>query len=187
MRKKVEEKILSDYEKYYRLAFSYVRNENDAMDIVQESAYKAMKEYRSLKKEEYLSTWLYRIVVNSALDFIRKNKRETPSVIKNEDYYMDHYEDFDVMDSLSKLDSSERAIIILRFFEEEKLETIAEILDENLSTTKSRLYRALKKLKIDLESEQMKNGIVSESNLKNNSKVVGPLDSLENLKTGKVW
>lgn len=50
MRKLVEKKFLSDYEKYYRLAFSYVRNENDAIDIVQGSAYKAMKEYNKVKK-----------------------------------------------------------------------------------------------------------------------------------------
>lgn len=151
MRKLVEQKFLSDYEKYYRLAFSYVRNENDAMDIVQESAYKVMKEYKNLKKEEYLNTWIYRIVMNTALDFIRKRKKE---VVGLEDYaesYEDVYIDFDVMDSLNRLDEKERAIIILRFFEDQKLDDIAEITGDNISTVKSKLYRALKKLKIELD------------------------------------
>ena len=151
MRKLVEEKFLSDYEKYYRLAFSYVRNENDAMDIVQESAYKVMKEYKNLKKEEYLNTWIYRIVINTALDFIRKRKKEVVGVEDYAESYEDVYIDFDVMDSLNRLDEKERAIIILRFFEEQKLGDIAEITGDNVSTVKSKLYRALKKLKIELD------------------------------------
>lgn len=151
MRKLVEEKFLSDYEKYYRLAFSYVRNENDAMDIVQESAYKVMKEYKTLKKEEYLNTWIYRIVMNTALDFIRKRNKELIGVEDYDDFYEDVYIDFDVMDSLRRLDEKERAIIILRFFEDQKLDHIAEIIGDNVSTVKSKLYRALKKLKVELE------------------------------------
>ena len=151
MRKLVEKKFLSDYEKYYRLAFSYVRNENDAMDIVQESAYKVMKEYKNLKKEEYLNTWIYRIVINTALDFIRKRKKEVVGVEDYAESYEDVYIDFDVMDSLNRLDEKERAIIILRFFEEQKLGDIAEITGDNVSTVKSKLYRALKKLKIELD------------------------------------
>ena len=41
--KAVEQEILASYDKLYRLAFSYVKNEQDAMDVVQESVYKAMK------------------------------------------------------------------------------------------------------------------------------------------------
>lgn len=151
IRKLVEKKFLSDYEKYYRLAFSYVRNENDAMDIVQESAYKVMKEYKTLKKEEYLNTWIYRIVINTALDFIRKRNKELIGVEDYDDFYEDVYIDFDVMDSLIRLDEKERAIIILRFFEDQKLDDIAEIIGDNVSTVKSKLYRALKKLKVELE------------------------------------
>ena len=187
MRKRIEKQILSDYEKYYRLAYSYVRDENDAMDVVQESVYKAIKGSSSLKKEEYFSTWMYRIVVNAALDFIRKNQREFPTLVEDEEFYMDQYVDFDVMDSLSRLDTSERAIIVLRFFEEEKLETIAEILDENISTVKSRLYRALKKLKVDLESAEIKKEIIDASGLKNKSKDNHLINESEHLKTRKVW
>lgn len=151
IRKRVEQKFLDNYEKYYRLAFSYVRNESDAMDIVQESAYKVIKECRLLKKEEYLNTWIYRIVINTAIDFIRKNKKELIGVLENKETYEDEYIDFDIMDSLNRLDEKERTIIILRFFEEQKLDDIAEITGDNVSTVKSRLYRALKKLKSDME------------------------------------
>ena len=151
IRKKAEKELLDNYEKYYRLAFSYVRNENDAMDVVQESAYKVIKECGSLKNEEYLNTWTYRIVINTALDFIRKNKKEFIGILENEEAYEDDYMDFDVMDSLERLEEKDRSVIILRFFEEQKIEDIAKITGENLNTVKSRLYRALKKLKIDME------------------------------------
>lgn len=186
MRKKVEEKILSDYEKYYRLAFSYVRNENDAMDVVQESAYKAMKEYRSLKKEEYLSTWLYRIVVNTALDCIRKNKKELIGVVESKEYYEDEYIDFDVMDSLERLDEKEKTIIILRFFEDEKLEDIATILNENLNTVKSRLYRAMKKLRIELEPPRLKENHLAKYEYENPSMIMKENINSDEFKMRKV-
>lgn len=187
MRKRIEKKILSDYKKYYRLAYSYVKDEDDAMDVVQESVYKAIKECSTLKKEKYFSTWMYRIVVNASLDFIRKSKRELPSLVEYEEYYRDPYMDFDVMDSLNKLDNSEKSIIILRFFEDEKLETIAEILDLNISTVKSRLYRSLKKLRIDLESEEIKKEIMDTSEKKDNSEDHPSLDKSKYLKTRRVW
>ncbi|ROR27494.1 RNA polymerase sigma-70 factor (ECF subfamily) [Mobilisporobacter senegalensis] len=151
MRKKVEQKFLSNYQNYYRLAYSYVKNESDAMDIVQESAYKAMKEHASLKKEEYISTWIYRIVINTALDYIRKNKKEIVGIMGEEKSYEDTYMNFDMMDLLNNLEEDDRTIIILRFFEEEKLEDIARITGDNLNTVKTKLYRSLKKLKSNME------------------------------------
>ena len=66
--KAVEQEILASYEKLYRLAFSYVKNEQDAMDVVQESVYKAMKNASQIKEKKYIKTWLWRIVINTAVD-----------------------------------------------------------------------------------------------------------------------
>lgn len=156
MRNKVEQQLLANYENYYRLAYSYVRNENDAMDIVQESAYKAMKGSSKVKEEDFISTWIYRIVVNTALDFIRRHKKETLSDYEQEPSYEDTYMDFDVMDCINRLEDEDKAIIILRFFEDQKLEDIAEITGFNINTVKTRLYRALRKLKIDLKEYEPK-------------------------------
>lgn len=151
MRDKVEQQLLASYENYYRLAYSYVRNENDAMDIVQESAYKAMKGSSKVKEEEFISTWIYRIVINTSLDFLRRHKKETLSGYEQEPSYEDTYMDFDVIESINRLEDEDKAIIILRFFEDQKLESIAEITGINVNTVKTRLYRALRKLKIDLK------------------------------------
>ena len=51
LQKKVEEMVLDSYEAMYRLAYTYVRNEEDALDIVQESVYKAIKHSSSVKQE----------------------------------------------------------------------------------------------------------------------------------------
>lgn len=120
------------------------------MDIVQESAYRAMKNSSSVKQAEYAATWVYRVVINTALDFIRKNRKETVGIEDVDSAHEDRYMDFDVWDSLEKLDEKDRTIIILRYFEDRKLEDIAQMINENVNTVKTRLYRALKKLKIEL-------------------------------------
>jgi RNA polymerase sigma-70 factor, ECF subfamily len=151
IRQKVEERLLSNYENYYRLAYSYVKNESDAMDIVQESAYKAMKNYPLIKKEEYISTWIYRIVVNTSLDFLRRYHKEVIGITEEEISYEDSYKDFDILEALNKLEEEDRIIVILRYFEDQKLDAIAEITGNNLSTVKTKLYRALKRLKVTME------------------------------------
>lgn len=152
IRKQVEETLLANYQKYYRLAYSYVKNEADALDIVQESAYKAMKNCTKLDKAEYSDTWIYRIVINTATDFLRKQQKFSstaaqdcqPGQAENDAGFAKA----DIMDTLSILGDKERNVLILRYFEQFPLEQIADITGENLSTVKSRLYRALKKLRV---------------------------------------
>ena len=55
------------------------------------------------------------------------------------------------MQALDSLEEREKAVVILRYFEDRKLEDIAIILDENINTIKSILYRSLKKLKIEIQ------------------------------------
>jgi RNA polymerase sigma-70 factor (ECF subfamily) len=152
----IEKALLDNYEKYYRMAFSYTKNEADALDIVQESAYKAMKNSRKLKDGELADTWIYRIVVNTSIDFLRKAKKysDVPyeDEVQNEiPYHEIGYEKADVMELLSALNPNDRTVIILRYFDNLKLEQISTILDESLSTVKSRLYRATQKLSINME------------------------------------
>lgn len=150
LQQSVEEELLAVYESMYRLAYSYVKNEADAMDIVQESAYKAIKNASAVKNKAFIRTWLWRIVVNTSLDFIRKNSHEIAVEEIYEQGREDIYHDFDTLKALDVLDEREKSVIILRFFEDRKLKDVAEILNENISTIKSVLYRSLRKLKIEL-------------------------------------
>ena len=64
----------------------------------------------------------------------------------------DEVEDIDLQRALEKLDNQERAIVVLRYFEEEKLENIGKTMNLNVNTVKSRLYRAMDKLKKYMET-----------------------------------
>ena len=126
---KIQQVLLECYEKYYRLAYSYMGNQEDALDVVQESAYKAIRDSKKVENENYISTWIYRIVVNTAIDMLRKRKKEGINT-QIEDYEMpveDTYSNPDLAVALNRLKAEERLVITLRYFEELSLEEISDI------------------------------------------------------------
>lgn len=156
----ITKEIIADYvikekEKHYRLAYSYVRNVDNALDIVQESIYKAFSSIDSLKEPQFIKTWFYRIIVNTSLDFLRKRKR----LVIVDDFAangmdtgeVDNYQNFDLREAIENLPEKYRSIIILRYFEDLKITEISQILDRNVNTVKTQLYRALEILRIDLQ------------------------------------
>lgn len=150
---KVELELTKNYERYYRLAYSYVRNEQDALDIVQESAYKAIKGCKNMEQDEYVSTWIYRIVVNEALMLIRSRKNIVQTMPEFEEGKEDQYEDIDLKQAIDKLGDPEHSIVKLRFFEDLPIKEIAKILNLKESTTKTKLYRGLEKLRKYMEEK----------------------------------
>ena len=144
---------MENYQKYYRLAYSYVRSEQDALDIVQEGAYKAISHAHTLRNESFAGTWIYRIMMNEAVNFVRRNRREYAEVQEDMLSKEDSYQNIDLKNALDALTDEERAIITLRFFEDMTIEQVANVMNLNLSTTKSRLYRVLEKLKLSLGEE----------------------------------
>lgn len=150
---KIEQILLEQYDSYYRLAYSYVHNEADAGDIVQNGAYRAIRASHTLKQEEYAATWVYRIMLNEIFRFCKGKKGNIVSLdeIPIEHGKEDVYQDMDLQHALDSLQPKDKAVVELRFYEDKKLEEIAQILGENVSTIKSRLYRSMKKLKLQLE------------------------------------
>ncbi len=147
----VETLLLQNYDQYYRLAYSYVHNSDDAADIVQTGAYKAIKNSSSLIQETYAATWLYRIMLNEIFTFCKQKKTETLDALPEEPNAMDVYEDIDLKRALEALPAEDKMIVELKYFEELKLEEIAAIMQENINTIKSRLYRSIRKLRIQLD------------------------------------
>ena len=151
----VVEFIQNNKENYYRLAYSYVKNVDDALDIVHESVYKAMTSSPRVKKPEDVKPWVYRIVGNTSLDFLRKHKPVVVATSEILEFYSSHtedtYPDYDLYQALDSLTPKYRSVIILRYFEDLKIQDIAVILGENPNTVKTRLYSALRKLRIQLE------------------------------------
>ena len=159
----ISEVLTTNYAYFYRIAYSYVRNETDAQDIVQESAYKAIYHAKKLKQPEYAQTWITRIVINEALSFLRKHKREVLPLAEEletaaTEEGLSKEENVDLKEAINRLGQEEKLLITLRFFEDKKLEEIAEVCGEALSTIKSRLYRTLKKLRLDLDITEEEGG-----------------------------
>ena len=151
--RETERVLLENYDKYYRLAYSYMKSEQDALDVVQESAYKAIRDCGKVKEQRYIGTWLYRIVVNTALDALRRRGREVALEEWQENSWQPSYAGLELWEILDRLDEKERTVVVLRYFHDLKLEDIAGILGENVNTVKARLYRTLKKMRMELEPE----------------------------------
>ena len=151
IRLQTEKMLIDQYERFYRLAYSYVHNEADALDVVQESACKAIIQCKKLKDTTKLLPWLCRIVVNTSLDLLRNQIKEQPAEELPEAAAEDKYEELDLKKALNRLEPENRTVIILRYFEDMKIEDIALVVDENVNTVKTRLYRSLKKLRIQLD------------------------------------
>lgn len=152
--------ITENKENVYRLAYSYVRNKDDALDIVQDSIYKAMTHIELLKNPDAMKSWFYRIVVNTSLDFLRRNKKvDTMDHEMIETYSLgteDVYSDMDLKRTLEDLPVKYRSVIVLRYFEDLKIEEVAEVLNENVNTIKTRLYQALQLLRVKMKDDTSK-------------------------------
>ncbi|WP_167957304.1 sigma-70 family RNA polymerase sigma factor [Anaerosporobacter faecicola] len=147
----VEHILLSDYNQFYRLAFSYTKNESDSLDIVQNGAYKAILHSDQLKQQSYAKTWVYRIMLNEIFRFLNQPTCVNLDGVTYEEAITDPYANFDLQQALDMLPKEDKLVISLRYFEDMKLEDIAKLQQEPVSTIKSRLYRGLKKLRIKLE------------------------------------
>ena len=148
--------LVENQARFYRLAYSYLHNREDALDAVQAAVCKALEKQDSLKDADAMRTWFYRILVNVCTDLLRGRKREAP--IAPEDLDPGSYEDPLPDDTLARrveaLPPEFRAVIRLRFYKELPLKEIGDVLNCPLSTVKTRLYTGLKKLRVSLEGEE---------------------------------
>ncbi|MGG0756776.1 RNA polymerase sigma factor [Brevibacillus laterosporus] len=146
-------------EDFYRLAYSYVKNKEDALDIIQESIKKALISIKKVKEPNTIKSWFYKIVIHTAINFLRKQKKLILSDDQQLDFLSsgkeDSYADMDLHNDLDELPIQYKTVIILRFFEDLKINEIAEIIETNSNTVKTRLYTALKRLRIKITEEEI--------------------------------
>ncbi|SDG33701.1 RNA polymerase, sigma subunit, SigV [Fontibacillus panacisegetis] len=149
-------KLFKQFEQdIYRMAYVYVRNTEDALDVVQEVAYQSFKKIDTLQRPEYFKTWLMKITMNSAINLVKKNKKVVQLKPEFEEFVGS--DDGDILLTLSlqelmdTLQDDEKSVILLRFYHDHTLKEISEILEIPLGTAKSILYRALNKLRKDFK------------------------------------
>lgn len=157
----VAQEILIEYikenqDKLYKIAYTYTKDKDLSLDVVQESITKALEHIGSLKHEEYVKTWFYRILINESIKSSRKNKNLEEyelldNVATDKKYDEELIESIDIYKNIQKLNEKLKTVIILRFFENLKIEEIAYITKTNVSTVKSRLYKGMEELKKSLE------------------------------------
>ena len=114
MQQQVESQLLASYESLYRLAYTYVKNPDDAMDVVQESAFKAISRSADVRSPAAIRGWLCRIVVNTAMDVLRARSRQADAEHIPETGQEDVYQDTDLMQALDLLDERERTEMCIR-------------------------------------------------------------------------
>lgn len=138
-------------EKYYRLAYCYTKNEQDALEILSEATYKGYCHLHQLRQPEHFDTWMSRIIIFEAYHFLKQKKRwvsyEECMAEPDENRFREIEESIDVYRCLDKLSAGERTLLILKYFEERSFKEIAEILLIPESTVKSKIYRLLEKIR----------------------------------------
>jgi RNA polymerase sigma-70 factor (ECF subfamily) len=156
-----------------RLALHMLGNEQDAQDVHQEAFLKAYRHLANFRFECSFYTWLYRIVTNLCLDHLRrrKSRREDPAtVIDSRGDEMDLLSNISdtramanpareldrkrmgqsINDALDKLTPRERTVFELKHYQGLKLRTIGEMLSTTEETAKNTLFRATRKLRLNL-------------------------------------
>ena len=146
--------ILDNQDRFYRIAYSYTRHQEDALDAVQSAVCKALEAHGSIKNADAIKTWFYRILINECLKVLKSRKRIvlTADAVEQEEYSEERFEQGgDIARELEKLETDVQGIIKLRVFEEMSLKEISAITGLNLNTVKTKLYRGLKQLKENMQ------------------------------------
>ncbi len=157
-------------ERYQDRIFSavrnYVYNQDDAIDVTQEAFVKAYAKISSFDAGSAFYTWLYRIAINTAIDFLRRRKSR-PADSLDDDKYTEigfepashdmrtdplrvatlHEETRTLRNAIGRLSDKLRSVLVLHDIEGLSQEEVAEILDVPVGTVKSRVSRARAELK----------------------------------------
>lgn len=151
-----EELLIMEEKMLYYKALSYVGREEDALDAIQETAYKAFLAIGQLRQPEYFSTWLFRILIRECYRLLRERDRAIPyeenELLRKLDQKQDEeIESFHLGEALSRLNDSYQTAIILFYYHDLSIKDIAVVMEKPVSTVKTHLRRARKKLKSELE------------------------------------
>ena len=142
----------------FRLSVAILRHPFDAEDALQEAFVRAWRELPGLRDAERWSAWFRRIAVNAAIDTGRRKKahrivplgfHEPPPMADSSVGLADSDE---VSRAMGHLDANDRALLALRFGHDLELPDVAAALGIPLGTAKSRLHRALGRLRKELEN-----------------------------------
>ena len=135
-----------------------VLNHEDANDVLQNAFLKIWNNLDTFQGKSALSTWLYRIAINEALDFVRRQKNVNSATVSTEDepgvaarLMGDDYFDGDeaqarLQEAVARLPEVQRTVFTLKYFDELKYSEISKILDTSEGALKASYHLAVKKI-----------------------------------------
>lgn len=130
----------------YKIAKTYLKNEEDVADAIQDTVLSAFEHIDELKTVSYFKTWLTRILINHCTDIVRKQRRMVSMEEAEEPVGSLVESDYEFYDLLRELPEKDRTIFLLYYGEGFNTREISEMLEWNENTVRSRLQRGRKKL-----------------------------------------
>ena len=159
MEKLVQKAILGDTDAFlelmeknslsmYKVARGILGNDDDAADAIQDTILSCFEKIQTLQKPKYFKTWMIRILINECNQILRHYKKvqitgEIPEAPRQDQSLAE----FEFKEMLNLVDEKYRIILILYYVEEYKISEIADILEMNENTVKTRMARAREQLR----------------------------------------
>ncbi|MCG7345445.1 sigma-70 family RNA polymerase sigma factor [Sporosarcina sp. ACRSL] len=141
-------------EALYRTALAYLKNEEDALEAMQEVTVRAYEKIKTLRMPEYAKTWLIRIMMNHCYDVLRKKKRYVlDERIGEWKGISDDFTYLEVEEALRHLSEKDRQLVYLKYLHDLKIKDIADMTSTPEGTVKTRLYKAVKTLRTFFEGK----------------------------------
>lgn len=153
--------IKNNKEYLYKMAFLYVKDEQDALEVIHETIYRAFLNIEKLKKAKFFNTWITRILINVSIDFLKKKGKnemldESTPIIK-EKCEISTEEKLDLYNAIDLLNDNYKTVIIMMYFNDMKIKDISKVMEIPENTVKTYLRRAKQAL-----GEVLKEGYLNE-------------------------
>ena len=118
----------------YKVAWAYLKNDEDVADAIQETILKCYEKLSTLKKDSYFKTWMIRILINNCNEMLRHKGRVFPT-----------------MEMLASLEEKYQVVMLLYYSKSLSVKEIAALLEISQNTVLTRLSRARKQLRAEYE------------------------------------
>ncbi len=138
----------------YKIASFYTDDKNDRADLVQEIIYQLWKSFETFRQESALSTWMYRVAMNTSIHHLKKSKKRSTLIpldseilnIKDEDDNYMEEKILEVRKHISHLNLLDKGIVML-YLENKSYEEIAEIVGISKTNVGTKLSRIKEKIR----------------------------------------
>ncbi|MDK0538665.1 sigma-70 family RNA polymerase sigma factor [Clostridium perfringens] len=153
--------IKNNKEYLYKMAFLYVKDEQDALEVIHETVYRGFLNIEKLKKAKFFNTWITRILINVSIDFLKKKGKnemlDESTPIRKEKCEISTEEKLDLYNAIDLLNDNYKTVIIMMYFNDMKIKDISKVMEIPENTVKTYLRRAKQAL-----GEVLKEGYLNE-------------------------